>query len=173
MTAARAAANIRDIHPCNNAGDWTVLGFTDYPAIFEELNQQHRQIDAEVDELEKLLGGRDLARAREVMETLLKTLRRHFRHEQKIMRKYAYPYGAQHKAHHEESLDKIEAFLRAFDDHCVVELAEKYAKLYRAQLEEDVKMDKGLGEFLHLQQDYKGHSNAWWSSVDPRGPYGF
>lgn len=173
MTAAPVPRKIRDIHPCNNAGDRTVLGFTDYPAIFEELNQQHRQIAATVDELETLLEARDLARAREVMESLLKTLRRHFRREQKIMRKYAYPGGAQHKAHHQESLDKLEAFLSAFDDHCVVELAEKYAKLYRAQLEVDVEIDKELGEFLNRQQDYKGHSNARWSSVDPRGPYGF
>ncbi|HQK79015.1 MAG TPA: bacteriohemerythrin [Syntrophales bacterium] len=81
----------------------------------DEIDAQHRELFAAVNELIDLLAGSG-GELYPVMKKLVDYLSRHFRAEQKLMIETGYPYYARHVGEHRLFTDKVEEFLGKYKE---------------------------------------------------------
>lgn len=112
---------------------------------------QHKNIDFLIELLEKSLkNGEDKSYIMRLLFDLIEKLKRHFTHEEKLMRQYGFPLYDEHYQDHQEFLKLTAEIKRNFEQgHPEMSAIEMFG-IIRTRVEEHIiKQDKQYGDFFN------------------------
>lgn len=118
-----------------------------------EMDEEHRQFIARVNELNKaIIEAEDKAMVERAMHSMLNEARRHFLHEEQLLARLNYPETAAHVAKHVELAAQFERVMKEFAESDISFVwALKGLRLKQLLVEHLVKEDMKFRDFVRAQ----------------------
>lgn len=119
-----------------------------YPTEYRALDEQHKEIDQKIRELDALLSGPETARAAELIADFRNRLEEHFLLEQRVMTTCKYPGLSNHIQVHDFIIQNVEVVTQMFSGEAMVDARGRIVAHLQENLREDVAVDAALKDFL-------------------------
>jgi len=75
------------------------------------IDAQHRGLFRRIDEIKRIVEAQEIEALAPLLRTFRQEVGAHFRHEEGVMKRHAYPFYEAHKARHDELVANLEAAL--------------------------------------------------------------
>ncbi len=100
----------------NNNCEWEIRWSESLSVGVAEIDQEHRQFVARVNELNKaIIDCRDKATVERLLDLMLMEATHHFWHEQRLLTQWNYPDRAAHAVKHAELTAQFERIMKEFE----------------------------------------------------------
>jgi hemerythrin len=132
------------------------IAWSDFLSVgVPEMDEEHRQFIARVNELNKaIIESEDKATVERLMDLMLMEAAHHFWHEQELLTRWGYPDAAAHLAKHAELTAQFERVMKEFAETEVSFVwAAKGLHLKQLLVEHLLKEDMKYRDFLRARQE--------------------
>lgn len=147
--------------PKNGAADVSLAGndnptghghefrlFSSLETGHKAIDDDHRKIIAHVNQVTRVLRHGEVELGRELLDTLIEKFREHFRYEEEMLEKSGFPRIQQHKAFHQQLLERARSFRETCQSGDNVVSADCFDELAALLIDDMVQGDSDFVSFL-------------------------